>query len=458
MRDPLNKDEMEQYLENQVNQHRLYPSDQIWRNIQEQLHEKVRWPALPFILLFIIAALVVGTLLVKPEEHFVYHSHLLATDRPAQVQSDSLKIQSLEESLATGVITQKTIAYATERLQLYKPDDSIILARDSIVNTAVSPLVIMTAPASSPILTSPLPVIEHEALETITITAGNYIDSLSQEANALAANPQAPASIPSATPATDNTASAPVIKLPVKASRWSFQMYLTPSSTYRRLVSGKNTNTLPVTAGNAPLAPVFTDDVNNVVKHSPASGFEAGISFGYQLNKQFTIKAGLQYNSRKYNIEASSAHSSESANVVLQGQDTLRFFTPYRNLKGSYPVTLQNVYRELAIPISISWKGWQHQKLSWHVSASLQPTFALSKEVFIISTDYKNYLDGSSLVRNWNINTSFETFLSYQAGTMQWQIGPQFRYQQFSSFKKEYPVKEFLLDYGIKIGFSTTIK
>lgn len=458
MRDPLNKDEMEQYLENQVNQHRLYPSDHIWRNIQEQLHEKVRWPALPFILLSIIAALVVGTLLVKPEEHFVYRSHLLATDAPAPVHKDNSAIQPLEESLATSVITQKTIAYATERLKLYKTDDSIITAKDSVATSPALSVVTLMARPTAVILPPAAPVVTLTKPASVAIPTGYYIDSLISAVNALAGKPEAPISEQVQDKSVQETMAAPAIKLPANQGRWSFHMYVTPSTTYRRLVSGKNIKTHSDLQGNTPLAPVYTDDVNNVVKHSPGSGFEVGFGFGYQLNKQFTLKAGLQYNNRKYSIEASSAHSSETANVVLQGQDTLRFYTPYRNLKGSYPITLQNSYQELAIPISILWKGWQHNKLSWHVGASIQPTLGLSKEVFIVSTDYKNYLNGASLMRSWNINTSFETFLSYQAGNIQWHIGPQFRYQQFSSFKKEYPVKEFLLDYGIKIGFSTTIK
>lgn len=364
MRDPLNKDEMEQYLENQVNQHRLYPSDHIWRNIQEQLHEKVRWPALPFILLFIIAALVVGTLLVKPEEHFVYRSHLLATDVPATAHKENTDIQPLEESLATSVITQKTIAYATERLKLYKTDDSIITAKDSVTNAPALSEVTLTARPTAIILPAVVPAATVTEPESVVLIPDNYIDSLINSVNALAVNTEAPALIQLQDNSVEQTIAAPAIKLPAKQSPWSFHMYVTPSTTYRRLVSGKNTKTHSEQSNNTPLAPVYTDDVNNVVKHSPGSGFEIGFGFGYQLNKQFTLKAGLQYNNRKYNIEASSAHSSEPANVVLQGQDTLRFYTPYRNLKGSYPITLQNRYQELAIPISIQWMGWQHNKLS----------------------------------------------------------------------------------------------
>jgi len=72
--------------------------------------------------------------------------------------------------------------------------------------------------------------------------------------------------------------------------------------------------------------------------------------------------------------------------------------------------------------------------------------------VYLISTDYKNYAEVPSLVRRWNVNTSFETFVGYNLGHMKWRIGPQVRYQLMSSFEDKYPVREHLFDYGLKLG------
>src|SRR6476469_453706 len=68
MRTPLYNDELENFLQQQADDHRMYPSDKLWRNIQLTLHGETRWPALTYISIFIIAALVVTTLLMKPEE------------------------------------------------------------------------------------------------------------------------------------------------------------------------------------------------------------------------------------------------------------------------------------------------------------------------------------------------------------------------------------------------------
>src|ERR1051326_1897477 len=66
MSNRLYDNEFEKYLKEQTDQHRMYPSDQVWRNIQHEIHGYRRWPALTFISVFIISALVISTVLLKP--------------------------------------------------------------------------------------------------------------------------------------------------------------------------------------------------------------------------------------------------------------------------------------------------------------------------------------------------------------------------------------------------------
>ena len=73
------QDEFEQFLQDEVKQHRMYPSDHIWKNIRTELHGNKAWPALTFISLFIITALTVSTLLNNHPGRQVYlRSHTTA--------------------------------------------------------------------------------------------------------------------------------------------------------------------------------------------------------------------------------------------------------------------------------------------------------------------------------------------------------------------------------------------
>ncbi|MFN5428801.1 MAG: hypothetical protein ACK5BO_12260, partial [Bacteroidota bacterium] len=65
----LQDDSFETFLQESVKGHRMYPSDQVWNQIRTDLHGNRSWPALTFISLFIISALVVATLLNNQSNH-----------------------------------------------------------------------------------------------------------------------------------------------------------------------------------------------------------------------------------------------------------------------------------------------------------------------------------------------------------------------------------------------------
>ena len=89
---------------------------------------------------------------------------------------------------------------------------------------------------------------------------------------------------------------------------------------------------------------------------------------------------------------------------------------------------------------------------------SVQPTFALNTNTYLLSTDYKHYTDGHDFIRKWNINTSAGFNITYQQGAYSYMIGPQIRYQHLPTYSNLYPVKEYLIDYGIRLGITRQIK
>jgi hypothetical protein len=82
----------------------------------------------------------------------------------------------------------------------------------------------------------------------------------------------------------------------------------------------------------------------------------------------------------------------------------------------------------------------------------------MNRNSYLLTTDYTNYTKEPSLFRKWNLNGGVEAFLSYQIGGLRWQIGPQFRYQLLSTYTNKYSLRENLMEYGIKIGISKTIR
>lgn len=249
-----------------------------------------------------------------------------------------------------------------------------------------------------------------------------------------------------------------------KQNRLSWQISFTPTMNYRTL----NSRNYPATSSNVktttpvPQAPYIPGDPEQLVNHKPALGFEVGSNILYTVNKTVTLKTGLLFNYARYDIQAYSSSISEPAVIALNssygiatGQVTS--YTRYRNFGGEAVENLNNQYFQLSVPLGLEINLLGNEKLHIGVGGTVQPSYLLNRNVYLITTDYK-YATEPSLVRRWNINTSAEAFVSYKTGDLKWQVGPQLRYQLMSTFIKEYPIRENLFQYGIKIGVTKTIR
>jgi hypothetical protein len=113
---------------------------------------------------------------------------------------------------------------------------------------------------------------------------------------------------------------------------------------------------------------------------------------------------------------------------------------------------------QVSIPIGVELKILGNKRVQLNVAGTVQPSYLLFNDTYLLSTDYVNYAKETSLVQKWNLHTSFETFISYNVGGIRWQVGPQFRYQLLSTYNDRYPIKEYMMEYGIKVGVSKTLR
>lgn len=248
-----------------------------------------------------------------------------------------------------------------------------------------------------------------------------------------------------------------------KQKRLSWQLSFAPTMNYRMW---KPNNYYPdVKTTNLPLAPDVEGDPDKLVNHKPALGFEAGSNLVYAVNKTVSLKAGLQFNYIRYDIQAYSSSDATPATIALAsnfgivtGQVTS--YTRYRNFGGSSGDAVENLhnqYFQLSVPLGMEINLLGNEKIQVGIAGTIQPTYSLNRNTYIMTNDYK-YATEPMLMRKWNMNTSAEAFISYKTGDLKWQVGPQLRYQLFSSYIKEYTIREHLFEYGIKIGVAKTIR
>ena len=249
----------------------------------------------------------------------------------------------------------------------------------------------------------------------------------------------------------------------VSQSKWnrlSFQVAAAPTMNYRVLSGGKPAN-LQSNIRNIPLSLSIPGEVDRLVNHKPGYGFELGTTAYYAITKKFSIKAGFQFNYSRYLIEAYRAPTqitSIALNRNAFSAGSVQSLSNLNNFGGYSQKDIQNQYFQISAPFGAEMNILGKRKLQLHVAATIQPTYLLNRSSYMITNDFKSYTQSPSLVRRWNMNTAAEAFISYKTGGVRWQIGPQFRYQLLSSYIKEYPISEYLMEYGVKFGVTKTIR
>ena len=246
-----------------------------------------------------------------------------------------------------------------------------------------------------------------------------------------------------------------------KESRFQTQFHFTPTISYRKLSENKSYLRHAALSASPANYTALYSSVNSMVTHKPDMGFELGVTEKYSLSPNLRIRAGLQFNVNRYEIKAFEAPYA-LATIALNNRrtatvDSVFSVANYSNVdvfrsnRGSW---LQNYSFQVSAPVGVELALKGTEAMQFGIAASLQPTYVLGDRAYMITSDYKSYTQVPSLQRRWNVNTALEAFVQYQKGRTRWQVGPQVRYQLLSSFITNYPVKENLFDFGLKIGVS----
>jgi hypothetical protein len=451
--------DFEQFVKQNADQYRMFPSEKVWKGIHTTLHTRRRWYSLGLGLLLLITASGVTWLMLNPstknQKVAVKQSSAAAQvsspaaakdeDKPAIFNSPSIIISSKKTN------TPQTQAHLTDPFSL---ENTISNLRDhGFANPGPAFLHISSNAESFD------HVMKEESFLLTPIDARIIDQATDNDPIAFLMNQNAPSIFERMVTAREDrlplTIESVINAYKYKAIRrkLSWQVYFVPTISYRKLTENA-TFLRSAQSNNSPYSYAALHDVNSAVTHKPDMGLEFGLSVGYPLTKNLTLIGGLQFNVSKYDIRA-YAYTSEVAIIALSsgaGTNSVSSVSNYRNFGGYSSNWLHNLYFSVSAPLGAELKVAGGNKTYLGISATLQPTYVLSDRAYLISTDYKNYAKVPSLIRKWNLNSSFETFAGYSTGKIKWKVGPQVRYQVLSSFQEKYPVREHLFDYGLKIG------
>jgi len=504
MRDSNHIDDFEEYLRDQVTEHRMYPSDRVWKNIRGRIHTPKKWPALSVFTVLIISGLVIGTILNKPvpdsvTPNFIYS---LQSPSPNEDASNSGAIAKNDQPLvdnnySVDQLTSSTITAAVEKINF---NTKTVLHDLPFINDFSTPHLTSVSPTTDyvqneSVASTYLPKgieknnkttsLVNKPFDNNSFASFRNIDAYLFDVTSRLKNilNTGPALYPTTgggaaffsqgrsradfvysgfdlKSSVENRDVLPSLnKLGKSSSRFDFRFYVAPSVSYRRLLENDE-NAKDNKEAGASLESDYRIEPSIAINQSPALGYETGLGLGYKLNRNFALTGGFQFNISQYKINA-FLHTDEPAALILNDgnySSIVNTTSSLRSIPGTTPLTIKNRYYQLSMPLGIEWLILNNRRFSWGLATSVQPTYTFDKQPLIMSSNYKNYADGSAYVRNWNINTSAETFLGYTTGSYRWQVGPQIRYQILPSLVNKYPNKEYLFNYGLKFGVVKQLK
>jgi hypothetical protein len=474
----LNND-FEQFVKQNADQYRMFPSEKVWNGIHNRLHTRRRWYGLGLALLLISTGVVTWVMLLNPSKK----QEAIANASPLAKQTETQKLaiqattvqapfntdkkrgkkvsgytpfpaESFTRNNDEGERTTETVATVKEEEYIDAPvavDEPALTrvqktatslnktAQARKVTASIAPLAIIAEPRNINIAKT---VFVTEAVAKDKKETGTADDKENR--------PEA------STLTIESVVNS--YKKPVLRKKLTWQAYITPTVSYRALNENKAfiNAARAVTNSNTPAVTYLPSDLESVVSHKPDMGFQLGATAGYPLSRKIKLITGLQFNISKYDIQAYN-YSNEVATVALSNAagrlNTVSTITNYR-IEGGYNRArwLRNFYFSASIPVGLEVKLIEGKRNYFGFAATAQPTYILDNRSYLVSTDYKNYVEIPSLTRKWNVNTGFELFAGVKTGNTEWRVGPQVRYQTLSSYKNKYPIEERLFDFGLKLG------
>ncbi|MBC7874693.1 MAG: hypothetical protein H7Y01_11880 [Ferruginibacter sp.] len=473
MENKFNNGDFEQFVKQNADQYRMFPSDKVWKGIHNTLHTRNRWYGIGLALLLLTTGVVTWVMLIPsgkngqvvstlpkitvqqtvPEKMPAAAVVIVPAKAPASKNSFVVATGNIREDIflndntgtepsiiaETGISTVEEVAY----------NNPVPVTKVEVTHQPES--AVKTTPAVKQVLHNKSFTTPVLPLHTNSFSAINNTDNR-ETAAPLAGEKSIEKT--NLFPFSNDNAASSFTQLR-KRKKIELQVYFTPTISYRELKENKAFINSTRNATNGSTNAYYYSDINNVVTHKPDIGLQVGFNMGYPLSRNIKLIGGLQFNVSKYDIRAYT-HTSEVATIALStaagGSNTVSALSTYRNVGGYAANWLHNLYFSASVPVGLELKVQGKRKSYLGVSGTVQPSYVLSNRAYLLSTDYNNYAEIPSLIRKWNINTGFEMFAGYTTGKLQWRVGPQVRYQVMSSFQKKYPVQEHLFDFGLKMG------
>jgi hypothetical protein len=450
----LYEEEFEKQLKEKADQFKMYPSDKVWNEVYSSLHtRRRRFVAGMTVLIGGILALA-GSQLIFPSKNTI--SKTITTKNNTVTKSAA--VSNLQNSTSDNFFSN-----STDNSEVRRSADGIlnaILPFDlhsgiSYIQESHNDEMLESLPEKILINTRVKPIQPTDLNVSEKTAAPLAMADLSQYESPASAN-----SIINPVSAEPLPEKSPTQLTHIVSDRLRWELYITPTLNTHYLY-GLNYQTMAQSVQTAPIMVVHVANVNGFVDNTPMMGYDVGGNILYRISKNISLKAGLDFSFNRYYIKAYNSNPTQASATLSSYLGYIADSLVNSNSGMSTdknPQHYQNRYYQLSLPVGVEMNVAGNGKLQLHVGATLQPSYLLNTDAYVLSNDYNSYTKDPQAFRRWNLIAGTEVYLSYAVGKIRWEIGPQVRYQIFSTYKNSYPLQENMLNYGIRIGISKSIR
>lgn len=445
--------DFERTLKEHADRFFLIPSERVWKSIYNDLHPGSKWPSLAAGLFMFITLFWVGnTNREYPSERNLTHEK-------------TLQKNTIDKKVAPVISMNRNIA----------PQASQGISR-------VAPIVEL--PAEKPLKPSSGNMQGRLATARVTPLHGNLANTRGPE-NLIAplirpADGQKPAMI-----LADNVSERsvniidngrdlraerpvqmkkrPVLTAEARASK--DRSIINISSNFRKklkweyvivpMISGVKFDGASVSRSNSSI--VYTPVSKHSMSIARRIGFTAGVNSYYPLSDRLSLMTGARFVYTGYNIYSEMMRPNTTSMTLVDKNGRMfskNYISYYGNDKYSSNSNIVNYNWELSVPVGVEWDILPLRHVKFSVVSAIEPFMVVGSKAYMLAGNASRYVTDPDLVRKFNVSGNFGTMVSFSGNTVNWKIGPNFRYQILSTYNNVYPVKEHFLSYGIQVGVS----
>ena len=478
------RDEFEFFLKESADEFKMVPSRKVWYSLYNNLHPDRKWPSMAVCLFILTAVLYIGiannnSLSNAAKKASSENFSNLLNDKNFDNKitfsaKDYTKVKNLQEqtflitSRQRNIVKLNTLEKENDVSKQVSSSDTIDNSYTNAIKNSTSLKTIASVNEFNAV--NNIINIHHSENNKNSVNSLNYFDqnniienNREVEINSGSTSDNLPIKLNTLQTFEPNT------NLPTVEKSWvedyafrnkpainkfkqntTLSYYITPSVGYR-ISSKTNDNTTTYSS----IAAARTSNNSAGLFDNAAVNLEAGAVLQYRLSKRLRLKGGLQANYTNYVANATAlGHPSLTSLTMNNNSNNIRS-SNFSTKTGNDKINKTTV--QLSLPLGADFKIAGNEKIAWYAGASIQPTYVLGGSAYVLSTDEKYYISANELFRKINLNTSVETFISFKSSNgVIIHLGPQFRYQLLSTYKKAYGYTENLYNVGVKIGVTTS--